>query len=144
MQTGSRPWRGSGGDHGASWSSPDSARIVARTLPGVARTLGPCRDRPDSIVTSGPSLPLEARPVTLLDPGLVGLTRRRPQPAGGLADRFYRSNRNLFHLDLDAGTVAIVGKGKSEKANVTLNAPTTAALADWVGARGEWAGPLFV
>ncbi len=51
---------------------------------------------------------------------------------------------DLADLDLEAGTVAIVGKGKSEKTNVTLNAPTTAALADWVAARGEWPGPLFV
>jgi len=51
---------------------------------------------------------------------------------------------DLADLDLEAGTVAIVGKGKSEKTNVTLNAPTAAALADWVAARGEWPGPLFV
>ena len=35
---------------------------------------------------------------------------------------------DLGDLDLEAGTVAIVGKGKSEKTNVTLNAPTAAAL----------------
>jgi integrase/recombinase XerC len=51
---------------------------------------------------------------------------------------------DLADLDLEAGTVAIVGKGKSEKTNVTLNAPTSSALADWVAARGEWPGPLFV
>ena len=47
-------------------------------------------------------------------------------------------------LDLEAGSVAIVGKGKSEKTRVTLNAPTATALADWVAARGDWPGPLFV
>jgi integrase/recombinase XerC len=51
---------------------------------------------------------------------------------------------DLADLDLEAGTVAIIGKGKSEKSNVTLNAPTATALADWVKARGEWPGPLFV
>jgi integrase len=50
---------------------------------------------------------------------------------------------DLADLDFDAGTVAIVGKGKSEKMNVTLNAPT-AALPDWVEAQGEWSGALFV
>jgi integrase len=40
--------------------------------------------------------------------------------------------------------MAIINKGKSGKTKVTLSAPTTAALADWVGARGEWPGPLFV
>jgi integrase/recombinase XerC len=47
-------------------------------------------------------------------------------------------------LDLEAGTVAVVGKGKSEKVPLTLNPPTAAALADWVKARGDWPGPLFV
>lgn len=51
---------------------------------------------------------------------------------------------DLADLDLEDGKVAIVGKGKSEKTCVTLNAPTTSALADWVAARGEWPGPLFV
>ncbi len=50
----------------------------------------------------------------------------------------------LADLDLEAGAVAIVGKGKSEKTNVTLNAPTAAALADRITARGKWPGPLFV
>ncbi len=51
---------------------------------------------------------------------------------------------DLADLDLAANVVAIIGKGKSEKTNVTLNAPTSAALADWIAARGEWDGPLFV
>ena len=32
---------------------------------------------------------------------------------------------DLAEVDLEAGTVAVVGKGKSEKTNVALNAPTT-------------------
>jgi integrase/recombinase XerC len=51
---------------------------------------------------------------------------------------------DLADVDLPAGTVAIIGKGKSEKTRVTLNAPTTEALADWIAARGDWDGPLFV
>ena len=47
-------------------------------------------------------------------------------------------------VDLEAGTVAIVGKGKSERVPVTLNKPAAAALADWIAARGDWAGALFV
>jgi integrase/recombinase XerC len=47
-------------------------------------------------------------------------------------------------LDLEAGTVAVVGKGKNEKVNLTLNPQTVTALTDWVAARGDWAGPLFV
>ena len=51
---------------------------------------------------------------------------------------------DLADLDLGARAVAVVGKGKSEKTHVTLNEPTAAALADWVAARGDWDGPLFV
>src|SRR3712207_5644926 len=50
----------------------------------------------------------------------------------------------LDDVDLETRTVAIVGKGKSEKVPLTLNAPTAAALADWVAARGDWPGALFV
>jgi integrase/recombinase XerC len=52
---------------------------------------------------------------------------------------------DLADVDLrEAKTIAVLGKGKSEKANVTLNGPTAAALADWIAARGDWPGPLFV
>jgi integrase/recombinase XerC len=47
-------------------------------------------------------------------------------------------------VDLEAGTVAIIGKGKAEKLPVTLNTPTAAALDDWIAARGDGPGPLFV
>ena len=47
-------------------------------------------------------------------------------------------------VDLAAGTVAVLGKGKGEKGLVTLNAPTATALADWLASRGERPGPLFV
>jgi integrase len=51
---------------------------------------------------------------------------------------------DLTDLRLEVGTVAFIGKGKSEKTIVTLNAPTAAALADRVKARGEWPGAPFV
>lgn len=51
---------------------------------------------------------------------------------------------DLADVDLEAGTVAVVGKGKSERVPVTLNTPTAAALADWIAARGAWPGALFV
>ena len=46
-------------------------------------------------------------------------------------------------LDLEAGTVAVLGKGKAEKVPITLNAPTAAALAEWVAVRGDGPGGLF-
>ena len=51
---------------------------------------------------------------------------------------------DLADVDLEAKTVAVVSKGKSEKLLVTLNGPTAAALADWIAARGLWPGALFV
>lgn len=51
---------------------------------------------------------------------------------------------DLADLDLAAGTVAVVGKGKSVKTDLTLNPQAAAALADWAAARGDWPGPLFV
>lgn len=46
-------------------------------------------------------------------------------------------------VDLDGGTVAILGKGRSGKEILTLPPGTRAALADWIAARGDWPGPLF-
>jgi integrase/recombinase XerC len=51
---------------------------------------------------------------------------------------------DLEDLDLDAGTIAVVGKGHTSKAKLTLPEPTKTALAAWVAARGADAGPLFV
>lgn len=47
------------------------------------------------------------------------------------------------HVDLTAGTVSILGKGRTERETLTLSAPTKAALSAWLEARGTEAGPLF-
>ena len=46
-------------------------------------------------------------------------------------------------LDLERGTVAVVGKGRTEPIRLTLPDPTRAALARWCAARGDGPGPLF-
>src|SRR3954470_9513971 len=51
---------------------------------------------------------------------------------------------DLVDVDLEARTVAVIGKGKSERVPVTLNQPAAAALADWIAARGDGSGALFV
>jgi integrase/recombinase XerC len=51
---------------------------------------------------------------------------------------------DLGDVDLEARTVAVVGKGKSDRQPVTLNAPTATALLDWIAVRGDWPGALFV
>ena len=46
-------------------------------------------------------------------------------------------------LDLDAGTVAILGKGRTQKTQLTLPGPTKEAIRQWLEARGTEMGPLF-
>jgi integrase/recombinase XerC len=46
-------------------------------------------------------------------------------------------------LDLQAGTVAVLGKGQAGKVKLSLPAPTRAALAAWLAARASAPGPLF-
>lgn len=47
-------------------------------------------------------------------------------------------------LGLEAGTVMILGKGRTAKEKLTLPAPTQTALRAWVHVRGDTPGPLFV
>ena len=46
-------------------------------------------------------------------------------------------------LDLTEGIVRVVGKGRREKAPLTLASPTRHALAAWIAVRGTAEGPLF-
>jgi integrase/recombinase XerC len=46
-------------------------------------------------------------------------------------------------VDLAAGTVAVLGKGRTQKVNLTLPPATRGALAAWVSVRGVPSGPLF-
>jgi integrase/recombinase XerC len=48
------------------------------------------------------------------------------------------------HLDLEAGTVSVMGKGQAERAKLSLPRQTREALAGWVAVRGTGEGPLFL
>lgn len=50
---------------------------------------------------------------------------------------------DLDDLDLNAGTVKILGKGRTEKEILTLPQPTVDALRAWLEARGSAPGPVF-
>ena len=52
-------------------------------------------------------------------------------------------NTELDHLDLNAGTLSILGKGKTQRVKLTLPEQTKKALALWLEVRGTDSGPLF-
>jgi integrase/recombinase XerC len=51
---------------------------------------------------------------------------------------------DLEHVDLKAGTVAVLGKGRTGREAITLPEPTAAALGAWIAVRGQEPGPLFL
>jgi integrase/recombinase XerC len=51
---------------------------------------------------------------------------------------------DLGDVDLDGGTVSIIGKGRTEPITLTLSRPATEALRHWLEVRGDQPGPLFV
>jgi integrase/recombinase XerC len=51
---------------------------------------------------------------------------------------------DLEHLDLDAATVSVLGKGRTERVALTLPEPTLCALRAWLELRGTEPGPLFL
>lgn len=50
---------------------------------------------------------------------------------------------NREDVDLEGKTLKILGKGRREPEKLTLPDETAQALGDWIGVRGEDAGPLF-
>ena len=50
---------------------------------------------------------------------------------------------DVAHLDLQAGTVSILGKARRERETLTLPPSTVAALRAWLAFRGMEPGPLF-
>jgi len=51
---------------------------------------------------------------------------------------------DLEDVDLEAGTVDVLGKGRTERTRLTLPEPTKEALRAWMEARGAEPGPLFL
>jgi integrase/recombinase XerC len=51
---------------------------------------------------------------------------------------------DVADVDMDARTVAVVGKGRTDKDPLTMPDPTVRALVGWLDVRGREPGPLFV
>jgi integrase/recombinase XerC len=51
---------------------------------------------------------------------------------------------DLEDVDLDGATVSVVGKGSTEKEQLTISKQTKEALASWIAVRGAEPGPLFL
>jgi len=50
---------------------------------------------------------------------------------------------DIGDVDLDGASLAIMGKGHTEKTTITIPAPVSSALRSWIDERGVDAGPLF-
>ncbi len=76
-------------------------------------------------------------PKTVRDRAIVRLLFERALRRGEVA------SLDVEHLDLDTGTVSVLGKGHTDRESLTLPEPTRRALADWLAIRGAQPGPLF-
>jgi integrase/recombinase XerC len=50
---------------------------------------------------------------------------------------------DMEDLDMEAGTVAVLGKGRTDKIKLTLPQETRKALEVWISVRGDSPGPVF-
>jgi integrase/recombinase XerC len=51
---------------------------------------------------------------------------------------------DLVDVDMERGQVAIIGKGKTEREWLTVSTQAKDALVQWIAARGDEPGPLFI
>ena len=51
---------------------------------------------------------------------------------------------DLSHVDLEAGRLSVMGKGRTQRESLTIPAKVLATLKAWVEARGRQEGPLFI
>lgn len=98
--------------------------------------------------TKGPGTSAFRRMVDDLDGRLDAKAKRDRAAVRLLHDVALRRGEvvllNVEDLDLEAGTVAVVRKGRTEKTKLSIPAPTLSAVKAWLEARGPEAGPLFV
>jgi integrase/recombinase XerC len=68
-------------------------------------------------------------------------------PPWSLKSNLYSSpetiSLDIGDVDLERSTISILGKGDSEKIQLTIPEPVKAALIKWLDIRGDESGPLF-
>ena len=98
--------------------------------------------------TRGPGRSGYRRLLDKLDERLGAKARRDRAAVRLLYDMALRRGEvvglDVEDVDLEAGTVEILGKGRTQKERLTIPEPTRETLAHWLEARGTEDGPLFV
>jgi integrase/recombinase XerC len=133
-----------------------TARLAAiRSLVKLARTLGVIQwsieiKGPKSEVyrdTKGPGREAFDRVVADLEKKNDAPSRRDLAILRLLHDVALRRGEvvslDIEHVDLENGTLSILGKGRHERETITLPEATKAALARWIEVAGRKTGPLF-
>lgn len=131
-------------------------RLAAvRSLVKLARTLGlvpwtlevPSVESRAYRDTRGPGLEGVRRLLAALDARVDAKGKRDRAVLHLLFDMALRREEavhlDLEDVDLEKGTLSILGKKRTEKESLTVPDPTKAALASWLQVRGDEPGPLF-
>jgi integrase/recombinase XerC len=149
-------WRANLLERGLSPATVNRRLAALRSLVKLARTLGMV---PWSLELAGVA---SAKYRETKGPGRAGfrtlldLTEKDATPKG-LRDRLVLRllwdlalrreevvSLDVANVDLVAGTVSILGKGRRERETLTLPTTTVAALRTWLAVRGATPGPLVV
>lgn len=148
-------WRAAMVDAGLSPATINRRLAALRSLVKLARTLGMV---PWTLEVEG----LEAKAYRdTRGPGTEGMRAMLGHLAGrqdakGVRDRavlrclFDLALRrgeltalDMEHLDLAAGTMSVLGKGRTSRETLTIPRPTLEAIKAWVAMRGDGPGPVF-
>ena len=143
-------------EKGLSPATVNRRLAAVRSLVKLARTLGlvpwtlevpsvesrPYRD------TKGPGLDGYRRLLSELDSRVDAKGRRDRAVLHLLFDMALRREEavrlDVADLNLEAGTLAVLGKKRTEREALTIPEPTKAALSSWLEVRGTEPGPLFL
>jgi len=148
-------WRASMVDAGAAPASINRRLAALRSLVKLARTLGlvPWTLEVEGLEavayrnTKGPGVDAVRSMLAVVDARTGPKAARDRAMLRCLFDLALRRGElvalDVAHVDLQAGTIAVMGKGRTARESLTLPMPTLAAIRVWLEARGTEPGPLF-